>query len=132
MCSGIEYQDALLTWQNTPVKLPVLLRNGEIAWLRWGELHGTQSPFVHGPCARLDSIQSGKWDRYQPRPVKIPLTRYMERDSRGAPCWIKVGPGQHLQGLVATWQGEQRLYVVTVETPKKFRHVQQRWPRVLD
>lgn len=132
MCSGIEYLDALITWQNEPVKLPVRLRNGDITWIRWGELHGRQSSFVHGPCARLDSIQSGKWDRFQPHPVKIPLARYMERDSRGAPVWIKVNPDQHLQGLIATWQGEQRIYVVTVETPKNFRHMQPRWPRLLD
>lgn len=31
-------------------------------------------------CARLDSIQSGKWDKDSPQPVKIPIQRYIERD----------------------------------------------------
>jgi hypothetical protein len=73
----------------------------------------------------------GKWDRYQPKAVKIPMDRYMERDSKNKPYWVKTEPEQVLQGLVATWQGEQRIYVVTVETPTEFQHVQPRWPRVI-
>lgn len=132
MCSGIELQGEMHLWADPEVRLPALLRNGGLSWLRWGERHGTKdSPFHHGPCARLESIQSNKWDHFAPRPVKIPVDRYMERDQKGRPYWVKVEPGQFLQGMIATVGGDQRIYVVTVETPPEFAHVQPRWPRVL-
>jgi len=118
-------------WRDADVTLPVLMKGGTISWLKWGERHGVQSAFVQGPCARLDSIQAGKWQRFNPTPVKIPITRYMERNQKGAPYWVKVEDGQYLQGLVATVNGEQRVYVVTVDAPPEFRHVQDRWPRVI-
>ena len=131
MCSGIEYEGQMHLWKDSDVRLPVLMRDGSVSWLPWGERHGTQSPFFQGPCARLESIKAGKWARLSPRPVKIPMQRYMERDIRAAPYWVKAGEGCVLQGLLATWGDEQRVYVVTVETPPEFLHVQPRWPRVM-
>ncbi len=131
MCSGIEFDDKIHTWRDPDVKLPVARKDGSIAWVAWGERHGIKSAFVQGPCARLDSIQSGKWDKYSPQPVKIPIQRYMERDIKGAPYWVKVSPGSYLQGLIATINSDRRVYVVTIETPDEFRHVQPRWPRVI-
>lgn len=131
MCSGIEYKDSLLLWRDSEVELPVLLRGGEVSWVRWGERHGVVSEFFQGPCARLESIQTGKWRRYSPTPVKIPMERYMERDAKGAPYWVKAPAGSVLQGLLAVADGEQRVYVVTVDSPPEYRHVQPRWPRVL-
>lgn len=131
MCSGIEYEDELHVWQDAAVRLPVLRRDGSVDWLTWGGRHGLETVFHQGPCARLESVRAGKWDRFSPRPVKIPLSRYMERDGKGRPYWVKVEPGECLQGLVASLDGEQRIYVVTVESPEAWRHVQPRWPRVL-
>ena len=131
MCSGVEYQGDMHLWSDPGVHLPVRLKNGDLSWLRWGARHGIESPFYQGPCARLESIKMGKWDRFQPMPVKILMDRYMERDIKNKPYWVRTKPGEVLQGLVATWQGEQRVYVVTIDTPIEFQHVQPRWPRVI-
>ncbi len=131
MCSGIEYSDTLLLWRDSAVELPVLLRGGEISWVRWGERHGVVSAFFQGPCARLESIQACKWKRLSPTPVKIPMQRYMERNAKGAPYWVKAPVGSVLQGLLAEADGEHRVYVVTVDSPAEYRHVQPRWPRVI-
>lgn len=131
MCSGIEYQNQMHLWSDPEVRLPVLLKDGELSWLHWGARHGIESPFFQGPCARLESIKMGKWSRFNPVAVKIPMDRYMERDAKGKPYWVKTNEAEMLQGLVATWQDERRIYVVTVETPQAFAHVQPRWPRVI-
>ena len=131
MCSGVEYQGEMHLWSDPEVHLPVRLKSGDLAWVRWGARHGVESPFFQGPCARLDSIKMGNWARFSHIPVRIPTERYMERDSRNKPYWVKAKPGGTLQGLVATWQGQHRVYVVTVDTPPEFQHVQPRWPRVL-
>lgn len=118
-------------WQDPDVRLPVRRRDGSLAWLPWGARHGIDSPFVQGPCARLESVREGRWSRYRPRPVMIPVDRYMERDGKSRPYWVRAGEGICLQGLVATWGDEQRIYVVTTESPAEFAHVQPRWPRLL-
>lgn len=132
MCSGIEYEGQMYLWKDPEVQLPVRLRDGSLKWVRWGERHGVQSPFFQGPCARLESIKERKWDRFSPRSVKIVMDRYMERDLKNKPYWVKAPEGAVLQGLLATWGDEQRIYVVTTETPAEFQHVQPRWPRILE
>lgn len=131
MCSGVEYQGEMHLWSDPEAHLPVRLKGGDLAWVRWGARHGVESPFFQGPCARLDSIKMGKWARFKPIPVRIPIERYMERNIRGKPYWVKTKSAETLQGLVATWEGQHRVYVVTVDTPTEFQHVQPRWPRVL-
>ena len=132
MCSGIEYEWQMHLWKDPEARLPVRLKDGSLKWIRWGERHGVQSPFFQGPCARLESIKERKWDRFNPRSVKIVMDRYMERDLKNKPYWVKASEGAVLQGLLATWGDEQRIYVVTTETPAEFQHVQPRWPRILE
>lgn len=76
MCSGIEYEGQMHLWKDPEVRLPVRLKDGSLKWIRWGERHGVQSPFFQGPCARLESIKERKWDRFNPRSVKIVMDRY--------------------------------------------------------
>ncbi|HEX5278254.1 MAG TPA: hypothetical protein VFW42_11380 [Fluviicoccus sp.] len=130
MCSAVETDERIIAFGDHD-SLPVLLRDGGLRWLRWGERHGVPSVWVAGPCARLDSIRAGKWDRYQPVPVKLAVRRYMERNAVNKPFWAKLEAGEYLQGLVATVNGEQRVYVVTDDTPAAYRHVSDRWPRII-
>ena len=131
MCSGIEYIGQLHIWKDHDVRLPVMMKDGTISWVKWGERYGVRSPFFQGPCARQESIKERKWDRYSPLPVKIPIDKYMERDSKGRPYWVVANEETFLQGLLATWATDQRVYVVTIEAPDQFRHIQTRWPRVI-
>lgn len=132
MCSAVEVGDLIIAFNEAEARLPVLGRHGDLHWLRWGESHGvTGSPWVAGPCARLDSIQAGKWDKYAPVPVKLAVGRYMERNASGKPYWGKLAEGEYLQGLVAVIGRERRVYVVTVDTPPRWRHVSLRWPRIV-
>jgi len=80
--------------------------------------------------ARLESIQSGKWDRYFPKPVKIPVLSFMEKDLEGTSHWFDVTKGQWIQGLIAQQGEEVRLYVVTIH-PEMENAVHERWPRVM-
>lgn len=131
MCSGIEHEDQLHLWKDPDVRLPVLCRDGSVEWLLWGQRHGVPGDFVQGPCARLESVREGRWNRYAPRPVKIPLTRFMERDQRNRPCWVAVAPDQCLQGLIAHHGDDRRIYVVTVDAPPDSPHGQPRQPRLI-
>lgn len=81
--------------------------------------------------ARLDSIYAGKWKRWKPRPVIIPVDRFMEKDEERSSHWIDVTPGMAIQGLLAQHDKDRRIYIVTVDTPAEYSWVHDRWPRLV-
>lgn len=81
--------------------------------------------------ARQESIQQGAWSRYQPRPVKIIVDAFMEKDTEGNSHWFVLEKNQFVQGLIATDGPFSRLYVVT-EDNEHSCHKKRRWPRILN
>ncbi len=134
MCGGVmySYEDDVLTvyFPNPKAVLPVLKRDGDIELLPWGRRQQQAGFLPMGGWARLESIHQGKWDKYFPTPVKIPLLKFMEKDLEGTSHWFDVMSGQYVQGLIAHNQTEQRLYVVTI-APDKEDAIFHRWPRVV-
>jgi putative SOS response-associated peptidase YedK len=111
--------------------LPVALRFGEVEWIPWGRRREEAGHLPPGGWARLDSIQSGKWERYHPHPVQIIAQAFMEKDPEGQSHWFPLEAHQRLQGLLAIWENERRLYVVTLMAPTEWAWVHDRWPSVV-
>jgi putative SOS response-associated peptidase YedK len=141
MCAGVEIEGqgkaARVYFPVATAMLPVLMRDGSVINLPWGarreENAGTErrSRWPEGGWARLESIQSGRWDTLEPVAVKIPARGYMEKDGEGHSHWFALEAGEYIQGLVATLAGERRIYVVTISTPAQFAHIHDRWPRIV-
>jgi hypothetical protein len=152
MCGGVKYRhgDRTVTtyFPNPGAALPVLRRDGKHELLPWGrrEEHdrrdagGRATPgavaeegvLPPGGWARLDSIKSGKWERYEPVPVRLDVESFMEKDRAGTSHWYRLETGQWIQGLIATRGEEQRVYVVTiVPTEETQRAIHNRWPRIV-
>ena len=110
--------------------LPVLLQNGGVQLLSWGRRQSQSGQLPFGGWAKLTSIKKGRWDAYRPRPVKLPLLKFMEKDFEGNTHWFDVIKGHWVQGLIAHEGDEQRLYVVTI-TPELADTRYDRWPRVM-
>lgn len=136
MCGGVEYQDGARTarvfFPQPEARLPVRRRDGGVAWLPWGRREDEAVALPGGGWARLESIQAGKWDRYRPRPVLIPVIRFMEKDRDGRSHWFDVPERCMVQGLLATGGGERRVYVVTVDAPEDLSPLHDRWPRLVE
>jgi putative SOS response-associated peptidase YedK len=112
--------------------LPELKKDGEIEWVTWGNRNEENVPvFPNGGWARLDSIKNGKWQRYQPRPVLIPIQSFMEKDAEKVSHWFDMKTGEVLQGLLTVHDGSARVYVVTTDTPAEFSYIHDRWPRII-
>ncbi|OOZ39717.1 hypothetical protein BOW53_10385 [Solemya pervernicosa gill symbiont] len=135
MCGGVYYThnglDTRFYFPNPKAKLPVRQRSGSVALLPWGRRQEQRGVLPLGGWARLDSIYGGRWDRWFPVPVKLPLKSFMERDIEGQSHWFDLVRGQWIQGLVARDGSEQRIYIVTVE-PELESAVHERWPRILN
>jgi len=108
----------------------VKTRTGGVALLVWGRRHEQAGQLPLGGWARLDSIHAGRWDRWMPVPVKLPLKSFMERDFEGHSHWYDLTRGQWIQGLVARARYERRVYVVTLE-PELPDTPHERWPRIM-
>lgn len=134
MCGGVLYthegQQVRTFFPNPHAQLPVRQRRGDVVLLPWGRRQRQPGKLPLGGWARHESIQEGRWDRWNPIPVKLIVDEFMEKDHEGVSHWFMVTTGKWIQGLVATWEEERRVYVVTI-TPEMDNAVHDRWPRIL-
>ncbi len=134
MCGGAYFshkgQEVRVFFPNPKAMLPVKTRNGDCQLLPWGRRQHQVGKLPLGGWARLESIYAGRWDKWFPRAVKLQVQGFMEKDIEGRSHWYELTKGQWIQGLVARYNQEQRLYVVTVE-PEQEDAVHDRWPRIL-
>ncbi len=134
MCAGTlyEYHERELTmyFPNPRALLPVKKKSGKVMLIPWGRRQQQAGNLPLGGWARLTSIKQGHWDHCFPRPVKIPLIAFMERDIEGKQHWFELTAGQWVQGLLARYDNEVRVYVVTI-APQKPNAMHERWPRIL-
>ena len=132
MCGGIEYQGEKIYFPQPGARLPVRLRDGSVTWIAWGRRKDEAiGKFPNGGWARLDSIKMGKWKPWHPKPVLIPIESFLEKDHNKQSHWITLATNMFLQGLVAERNGEQRVYIVTEETPPEYHWIHDRWPRLI-
>jgi len=133
MCGGVFYvhkgEEYRYYFPNPKAVLPVKKKDGEVILLPWGRRKKQVGQLPNGGWARLDSIYAGRWERFSPISVKIPVSQFMEKDIEGTSHWFDVTKGKWIQGLVARAGQEQRVYVVTVE-PEMEDAVHDRWPRI--
>jgi hypothetical protein len=137
MCGGAKYiepsgKEWKMYFPNPKAALPVANPDGSIEWVKWGRRKEEQAPFVQGGWARLDSIESGKWDRHNPLHVKLAVQSFMEKDEAKVSHWIDIPEGQAIEALIVEHDAEKRLYVITEETPVEFSWVHDRWPRLIN
>ncbi len=134
MCGGVYYTyqgaDIRVYFPNPKAALPVQTKDRHVELLPWGRRKEQAGQLPLGGWARLDSIYAGRWDKWFPVPVKIPVKSFMEKDLEGHSHWYDLTKGQWIQGLVARDAHERRLYVVTVE-PEMADAVHDRWPRIM-
>jgi len=134
MCGGVQFTHEGKTlkvyFPDPKAVLPVRLKSGSHVLLTWGRREGESGTLPVGGWARHESILAGKWDRFFPKPVRLDLEAFMEKDNQGKSHWYPVIAPNAMQALVARWDDEQRVYVVTINpTLPDQAAVHSRWPR---
>lgn len=133
MCGGVLYAEQgverRVYFPNPQAQLPVRCKGAAVQEVTWGRRKEQAGVLPQGGWARLDSVKAGAWQRYHPRPVKIIVQGFMEKDLAGVSHWFAVLSGQYIQGLLAYDGSLARVYVVTVKA--KDGAVHSRWPRLL-
>ncbi len=134
MCGGVYYiiegEEVRTYFPNPKARLPVRTKAGGLELLPWGRRREQAGHLPLGGWARLESVYAGRWDKWFPRPVKIQVSQFMEKDIEGVSHWFDITQGKWIQGLIAHWERERRLYVVTI-VPEMANAVHERWPRII-
>lgn len=132
MCGGALYtfddQAIKVFFPNPKAKLPVRKRDGSNILLPWGRRREETGNLPLGGWARLETIKKGVWDKYFPKSVILPITSFMEKDFENQSQWFTLPAGQFIQGLIARYDAELRVYVVTIQ-PENQPYEQ--WPRIV-
>jgi hypothetical protein len=122
-----------LYFSNEKAVLPVRLRHGTSTLVKWGRRENENSEMPMGGWARLSSIKNEKntqWNMYSPKPVQIPVEKFMEKNFEGKPCWYEVTKGKAIQGLLAQYEKEYRIYIITID-PEDLTNCHYRWPHII-
>jgi len=130
-----QYQHRIYTvfFSEAKAMLPVRLKSGGIKLVTWGRREQENSEMPLGGWARLNSIKTEKdnrWHLYLPKPVQIPVDKFMEKDFEGKACWYEVTKGKCMQGLLAQYDSEYRLYIVTID-PEDLSTAHYKWPHII-
>lgn len=112
-------------------KLPLMGRDQQANYICWGRRQHEGGSLPFGGWARLETIQARAWQKYFPVPVKIAIDTFMEKDMMEKTNWFPLIEHQYIQGLLATYQQEQRVYVVTIPPSLSHSSLYQRWPRII-
>jgi len=138
MCGGVKYKDKsgkdwAIYFPSPKAALPVLKCDGDVEWVVWGKRNEEPDRFFAlGGWARLESVKEGKWKRFHPTPVLLPVRSFLEKDHERKSHWFDIPPGQVIQGLLANHGEETRVYVVTIDTPAEYHYIHDRWPRLVE
>jgi len=134
MCISVCYKynnkKATQHFRDPEAILPVLLKNKEVMQVAWGRRQHQVGNLPMGGWAHLIDIKEGRWDKYFAKAVKLPIESFMERDIEGKTHWFDVTAGQYIQGLLAHYDKEQRVYIVVIQAKSELA-IYERWPRLI-
>ncbi len=134
MPEGVMYnyngETRTIYFANPAAMLSVKLANGHVKLVPWGRRRTQPGDLPLGGWARLPAIYKGHWNAFQPKPVRLPVLKFMEKDFEGNTHWYDVTPGSWIQGLLAREGEEVRVYIVTI-APELYTTCHERWPRIV-
>ncbi len=135
MCSAVRFdfdgQRFEYRFTQYQARLPLLLKTGYCSLVSWGRRRNEVGSAPFGASVRLASIQAGRWDALQPKPVKIAVQGFMETDVMGHEHWFQVMPGQYIQGMLIQQQNQLRVYTVQLDCNGEDTFFQN-WPRIVN
>jgi len=145
MCDAIEYhaEDKTITvyFDSTCPQVPIRQPNGRVRFYTWGSRRGEYlsvgsepghiRKFPLGGYAALEAIKRHEYSNYEPKPVRIIASRFIQIDPMIGPRHFPLKPHEYIQGLLAKLGWSYCVYVVTVPMPEEYEGRWEYWPRVV-
>jgi len=134
MCDAVYYllgeQETRYPFANPAATLPIR-RKGETFLASWGRRQTQKGKLPLGGSVRVETLHAGRWDRYDPKSVLLPLKAFALRDIEGQLRWHEVTAGQWLQGALVKVDSEQWVYIVTID-PEMPDTPYSVWPKLVN
>jgi hypothetical protein len=124
-------------------ELPVAGQDNAVGMYQWGshsaeyvsdEQPGRLFKWPEGGHVPLRVVKNGDWWQLKPRPVRIAAAAFLvyhRKLGEEVSDWVKLKPGEYIQGALVHKYAAQRLYVVTVDPPPEWSAVTCPWPRIV-
>ncbi len=111
-------------------KLPVLASFERIKFVPWGKCDLEQNTLPVGSALLREDLLNGKYDLFSPKAVRLPITKFLEKDCKRKHHWFDVVKGLFMQGVLLNYCDKLCVYVVTIKpiTPDASYNS---WPRLL-
>jgi hypothetical protein len=133
MCQKVVYtynqNRFVVSFDQQKAKLPVLLRNGTYEQIRWGRHKNESSSLPYGSTVYLDDILSGTWDKYFPKPVRLPISSFCVRDIEDKATWFHLPSDKWVQGMLINDDEKLMVYIVALSPIKEVKYPY--WPKVM-
>ncbi len=134
MIRAVKYQFDDREWEvrfaNPKAMLPVRDKLGNTVLKPWGRRPTDKGKLPLGSVAKLPHLQSGRWDSYFPKRVRILVKGFCVADVAGNEHWMMLPKGQYMQGICASYDAELRIYIVSQDSPPDMGEFES-WPRVV-
>lgn len=124
MCGGVDYRVKRERYQvhfmQPNARLPVKTRSHGVKLVHWGRRGSEPGHLPVTGWARLEFVERGAWARWQPLPVKVMVDSWQGKEREtGQTFWHALREHEYLQGLLVRLRGEERVYIVTVDSAKE-------------
>lgn len=117
MCFAVKYtnknKEQKTVYVGIDTLVPVVKSDNEIELVRWGRTKAESGKSFKHHCARMESIEAGKWSWLQPKAVSIAIDEYADYGKDNEVHWHKLKAGEFLRGALIQDEGTLRVYVVT-------------------
>ena len=134
MIRAVKYHFDERDWEsrfsNPQSKLPVRDKQGQIVLKTWGRRPTDKGRLPLGSIARMAHFQSGRWNAYFPKSVRVMVKEFCVVDVAGNERWYGLPKGQFIHGICASYDAELRIYILSLDSPPEEAEFET-WPRIL-
>lgn len=131
ICYSVENKHIMIThFTHTKAMLPVKTTFNQVQLVPWGRRKEEVGVLPLGGWLSKVSLEKGSFDHFFPKPVKIPVIKFMEYTVEDQPEWFDITNGYWIKGILLRDNHEQRVYTATL-TPEMPNTPFSRWPIIL-
>ncbi|NWL77450.1 hypothetical protein DM872_11365 [Pseudomonas taiwanensis] len=107
----------LINYPDADAALPIHDPQRGVVWIPWGRRSQEHGELPATGWLQGEGVLPEGWDRFNPASVLARVERFMEMTHDGEPRWFDMEDGKLLQCVLLRHGHEQRVYVVTTESP---------------
>ena len=133
MCQAIKFtinhHPILFRFSDSDPCLPILMRNGNIIILPWGNKGESLGLYPIGATAHIAHIRSVKWQPHRPRSIRIACESFMLLDKEGDEHWFdNQTSNPYIRGIVATEPLDDKVYILMRNRDLLEPDISHEWP----